>query len=69
MPAIKKSPSIDTTRLAAQVKRRQAVYVRSRSGRLKVVAYVPLEKKIEKGKWGKENEGHGISALSALDSH
>ena len=53
MPATNKSPSIDTTRLAAQVKRRQAVYVRAVAGRWKVIVYVPLEKKIEKGKWEK----------------
>ena len=51
MPVVKKSPSIDTTRLAAQVQRRQAVYVRAVAGRLKVIVYLPLEKKIEKGKW------------------
>jgi hypothetical protein len=45
MPAIKKSPSIDTTRLAAQVKRRQAVYVRAVHGRLKVVRYWPWERR------------------------
>jgi len=42
--ATARRPSIDTTRLAAQVQRRQAVYVRSRAGRLKVIRYVPWER-------------------------
>ena len=45
MPATNKSPSIDTTRLAAQVKRRQAVYVRAVAGRLKVIRYRPWERR------------------------